>query len=111
MTNHPNRANVKFDSVIVKYFSDGRNAYWTEQFDDGGPCPFSANRYATFHGLDSREGRQVHGPHSSPLMYDDPRQYFLQRPGFATRRPSWFRGAAKERMNFEVVSSLNDLRR
>lgn len=75
----------KFDRVTVHYFSDGNSAYWTETFDDGPPCAFSANRYATFHGFETSEGRQALGPHSTPVGASDPRRYFLARPGFAGR--------------------------
>lgn len=101
MTTHSNRSkNRQFDSVTVRYFSDGRRAYWTETFVDGpqstAALTYSANRYATFHGLDC-DGRQVHGPCSTPLKYRDPRRYFLQRPGFATA------------MDFKIVDSLDRL--
>lgn len=89
---------TNFDTVTIHYFSDGHSeAYWTESFDGGAPSLFSANRYATFHGLDGSDGRQVQGLHSTPLNYDDPRRYFLQRPGFS------------KRMEFNIVPSVEDL--
>ena len=88
----------RYDTILVRYFADETEAYWTEQFDEGYPCAFSANRYATFFGLDLANGRQVPGFHSTPLDNSDPRRYFLRRPGFA-----------RTNFTFEIVDSIDDL--